>query len=150
MPYFAVIARSASDVAISVPSPCPSEGGKRLKNLGGGEEGGNNHAEFILSYARFFAEFILRRFIDEGLRMTKRLRMTQDEGLAMTVEILKGTFFDRLRMSGWNNVSPFGKGSPSLSPLEKGEAQRRSYVIARSVSDVAISVPSPCHSEGGK
>jgi hypothetical protein len=69
-------------VAISVPSPCHSEGGKRLKNLGGGQEGGNNHAEFILSHVRFFAA----------------LRMTQDEGLAMTVEILKGTFFDGFRI----------------------------------------------------
>jgi hypothetical protein len=56
-------------VAISVPSPCRSEGGKRLKNLGGGEEGENNHAEFILSHVRFFA----------SLRMTGR-RARNDSG----------------------------------------------------------------------
>jgi hypothetical protein len=41
--------------------------------------------------------------VEEG---KSRLPRLSAEGLAMTVR----KFFDRLRMSGGNNVSPFGKG----------------------------------------
>jgi len=53
---------------------------------------GDCHAEFTLSYARFFAEPVLSNtrsfpFTSFRVRMTggEGLRMTQSEGLAMTV-----------------------------------------------------------------